>query len=298
MDMQSRWSANKGRFFFDMAGRFPWPAGEYGRGFRIGDRAGAYMRVLHWRGLNPEEPLLILEDLTWPECYYAGEFTADWLFAGLADEIRFLQSGETIDRPAENNLYDRSMWFFWRDLRSDKPEWLIPNIQPPDAYRMRAEAFRAKHACLRDGFVVVQPLFDAGYNHYRNCDWSWWVRLISRLQEQYPVVVAVSNVHTALPRDGIEGAPFTVDGFLSPMDVLALIQMSRLFVGGETGLTLWAPILQTPTYGLISEYALSLPNDTAPISFGAPVDIQALENEPEAHAERIKALVTCHSLLP
>lgn len=282
-------------YFVDIAGRFPWPGEGYGRGFRIGDRAAIYARILHWRLEHPTTPLLVIDDTTWPECFDARDLTAAWLFNELSAEVRVLGAGEQIERPSGTNLYDQSLWDYWKKLRFFMPGGLRSRLRPTEHARARVEA-------LLDGldfgrpFIVVQPLFDARYNVHRNLPWAWWCNLLAHLTEMHQVVVVGNPKYRHLTRPNLPNSLFCWDFQLGTMESLALIEAASLFVGGETGLTLWAPILGTPTYGLFAAQSSNFMFDTAPISFGEPVIVHPLEAPVVLHVKWISEFCGEHHL--
>ena len=280
--------------YYDMAARFPWPAerGYYGRGFRLGDRAAAYIRALQWRQRHPDGYLTAIDDVSWPECADSAEFNAAWLFANLADEVRMLSEGERTDLPGGENLYDEHLWHFWKEVRFNPPGGLPIAIAPPPEATARARSLGFGRP-----FVVVQPLIDASYNEWRNQPWEWWMHLVDLLSKRVPVVVAAHRKHSDREKLTKSEVAYSWDLDLSPMEVLALAQRSALFVGGETGLSLWAPIMQVPTYGMIAQQSCHYLVDTAPISFGQPVRVQPLEAPPEHHLHWIVGFLTRYGLL-
>jgi hypothetical protein len=274
--------------YFDMAARFPWEINPqfYGRGFRIGDRAAAYIRVLHWRLENPHRRLVILDDSTFPECEHAAPLSAEWLFAGLADEIWKLSADEVLPSPPlGENLYDQGLWYYWKELRYYKPGNLKPAITP-DPKLVEKIKHDLPGQGISDKFILVQPLIDATYNVERNRNPQWWATLIEHLCTLIDVVmVGTQKTHEVFgnPQDP------RIKAFVGndPMATLALSTLASGFVGGETGFTLWAPILSVPTVGLMSEAHISYRMDTAPLSFGAPVDCFPHDDEPKIVAAKI-----------
>jgi hypothetical protein len=285
------------RYFFDMAGRFP-DKSEYGRGFRIGDCAAGYILVLQWRSMNPGEPLLVLDDRSWPECVNSREFLADWMFADdPTTHVRTLRSGEYVDQPAETNLYSCPLWETWRNLKSIEPIEFGQMITPVTGAQARGNEFLEEQGLEDRPFIVIQPLFDAGYNTYRNRPWDYWMELAKKLTSLTPVVVAHQSDYVEMIDHTVPGLSFTSTAGLTPMETLAVISKANLMVGGETGLPLWSSILRTPTYVMLADVALGGSWYTGPISFGAPVEVQRLELEPDHHFEAITDFVRRHDLL-
>jgi hypothetical protein len=65
------------------------------------------------------------------------------------------------------------------------------------------------------------------------------------------------------------------------MTALAIIKQATVFVGGETGLTIWAPIVQTATVAAYAKWDEWNNHrlDVRPVSFGKPV-FHSLVNGP------------------
>jgi hypothetical protein len=188
-------------------------------------------------------------------------------------------------------LYVESLWGYWSKLRLNPPS--IPLAACPP----RESTERAKPAIPDRPFIAVQPLFDAKYNHWRNRPWDWWMFLASLLASKTSVVILAAPRHKDLPRLTHPSVSYSFEHQLSAMENLALSQQAAAFVGGETGLTLWAPLMQIPTYGLIAAGALTASSDTGPISFGKPVCIKPVEAEAHWHAQWILDFLISNALL-
>ncbi|MNT11698.1 hypothetical protein D3C72_1465920 [compost metagenome] len=148
---------------------------------------------------------------------------------------------------------------------------------------------------IGDHFIVLQPLIDATYNQKRNQDPLWWNKLITLLSDHCDVVV-LGTVESN-QKLGPQAHPRTrIFNSADPMVSLALMSLASCFVGGETGLTLWAPILKIPTVGLMSREHKGYLMDTAPLSFGAPVNCFPLEDEANLIAHWILQFMIQHRL--
>ena len=79
------------------------------------------------------------------------------------------------------------------------------------------------------------------------------------------------------------------------MDSLALIFSSRAHIGGETGLTLWAPFFDRPTVAVYSYWSTAggkhFPMDCRPMPFGAAVEHAMLKGNPDEVAEKLKKVL-------
>jgi ADP-heptose:LPS heptosyltransferase len=58
---------------------------------------------------------------------------------------------------------------------------------------------------------------------------------------------------------------------LDVMESLAAVSMAKVFLGGETGYTLWASVLGVPTIGAYHYWGMAGTHDARPIPFSAPV---------------------------
>ena len=258
--------------YFDMAGRLHWGAG-CGRGFRIGDRAAAYIFLLDWRQRNPSRKLVVLDDMNYGECQSARGLDAAWLFRTIADEVWDLDPKDKVDFfPLGEPLYTDSLWHYWYHLRHYRASQLVPRICP------RAESiitWENNHTSKRP-YVTVQPLFDASYNIHRNIDPRVWYEVIIYFAQQGfdVVVLGLPDVLCHLKVKAIHQLPDCV--FLYPTTSIqfsmAAVNGAYLHVGGETGLTIWSSIFRVPTIGVFVPVK-SVWADVAPISFGSPVAV-------------------------
>jgi hypothetical protein len=73
------------------------------------------------------------------------------------------------------------------------------------------------------------------------------------------------------------------------MDTLAVVSKATAHVGGETGVTIWAPIFKIPTVAVYRQWEGWEREhlDVRPISFGAPVAHAQLLGEPAEVVRRI-----------
>jgi len=263
--------------FFDMSCRFrPGRAHWYGQGFRLGDRAAAYVYMFSWRRNNPKRRLVVTEDSTLPGTGWSKFLPAKWMFHGLADEIWIVANNETIPRPTGTALYNRSVWSVWAGLRKVKK--LRPNIQPMGDAVTRMRRLRERIG-LPGRYVTVAPLFDAAYNTYRNAPVPWWRQLCEGLAYHGLNVLVLQHPKSQFVPPA--GCWSTKAYGINAMDSLALINQACLHLGGETGLTLWAGILKTPLVALYRNWSLSGKLDFRPISFGAPVLYYSLDGTGE-----------------
>lgn len=254
-------------------------------GFRLGDRASAHLKLLDWRARNPDRRLTVYDDPYQPEGLHAACLTPEWLYGGVADEIvQAERHRELVDeRPEGENLYCGSLWVSWRDLRVQR--MAEPSVRPLSGPVESVRAFLARRGVPRR-FLTLHPLWDAGYSIQRNRPPDWWLRLTARLSRTCPVVLLGSRAN----RQELGRFPAVahyVEECPDAMHALAMISLSGLHVGGETGLTLWAPMMQVPTYALYHRPQRGPGADTMPIPFGASVSCGLLHFDPNKLVERI-----------
>ena len=259
--------------FYDMGCRFRpnRSGGWYGGPFRIGDRAAAHVWLADWRKRAPQRKLVVVEDSVMPGTEHSRALPGKWLFDGIADEVWVVEHPkERIARPAGQTLYHVTMWRIWRWLMFNKI--VEPTIMPTVAAMKRADEILAQYG-VPPKFTTVQPLFDAGYDKYRNAPADWWRHVIHQISIDMPVVVlGLPNNARKMQIKGDKVHPI----WETPMDAmvtLAIIAKAAAHVGGATGTTLWAPIFKVPT---LACYVYWGPHpgkktDTRPLSFGSPV---------------------------
>ena len=267
--------------WFDMSYRFSL-ANMFWRGkaFRIGDRAAAYLWLADWRKRNPERKLTVYEDSIRTGTENSKYLPGCWLFNGIADElIVFTRINEKSSLPIGERLYHVNLWRIWSWLTRHRS--VDPKIKPLPEAVCRVDKLLYKHKVPRP-FAVVNPLFDAKYDTYRNQTVQWWHDVVFKLGSTIPVVLigAMTSVkHMKMP-DNI--FPLCNED-LNPMESLAVINQAGLYIGGATGMTLWAAIFKIPVLACYKVWAPhpGKKTDTRPISCGAPVVFCPLGNTPE-----------------
>jgi hypothetical protein len=273
--------------FFDMAARFKPPTAShwYGSGFRIGDRAAAYVYLKYWRQHNPGRKLIVLEDNTLPGTEYSRWLTSAWLFHDIADEVwEIAGAKDIVNRPPGEALYVRTLWQFWKTFMHSA-RVLVPNIHPDGVSVMRAEHL-LKELSVPKKYLTVQPLFDAEYDKHRNQAAGWWQVVIEKLSVRLPTVVLGTPESAAKLKLPFACFPMISRG-VDPMTSLALIERATMHVGGATGTTIWATILRVPTVAVYKTWTSTGMTDVRPISFGKPVLFSPLSDSPASTAERI-----------
>lgn len=273
--------------FFDMACRFKpsRSAHWYGKGFRIGDRAGAYAYLGEWRARNPDRRLVVVEDNHIEGTGYSRWLPASWLFKDIADEVWCAESAtEKIEQPDGEALYRNTLWAFWKTyMKSDRK--FKPDIIPDDPSERYAKKV-LNELKVPENFATIQPLFDASYDKHRNCSPKWWETVIRGTVDRVPVVVLgvfPNAKHMNLPH---KAYPVILRG-VDPMVTLAMIRRAVVHVGGATGTTLWAPIFGVPTVAVYKKWESTRQTDVRPISFGKPVVFSPSHDTPGHTSARI-----------
>jgi hypothetical protein len=281
--------------FYDMACRFPPPniTWTYGCPFRIGDKAVAHIQCLLWRQANPDRKLIILEDLNNSLSQGGRDVPADWVFAGIADEI---WSAESVDDPMVNpnceHLYNECLWHYWTKVRDNRPQ-VKTTIKPPPANLEKMETLLDKLNVDVD-FITLNPLYDAPYNSFRNASPAWWQALVENLVKEMPVVL-VGPKENASKMKCPAGAFPAWEHDLSVLDSLAMMYWGAAHVGGECGPTLWSPVLRKPTIGVYDGWTPWENWWTRPLNFDdTPVKIVKLGGRSNLVAkEIIEAVQAC-----
>lgn len=280
-------------YYMDMACKFA-PAGRpiwYGHGFAIGDRAWTHVWILDWRSRNPKGRLIITDRTNADSQLqsWAGVLDGSWLGAGIADEVWDTQyQEEPLPKPRGYPLYHVPMGRIWKWLRAHSK--VVPTIRPKPAAMDRAAETLERYK-VPPRFISFQPLWDASYNTYRNAPPGWWEDVCAKLAKIAPVAVVGAYWNSAKMKLGKNAFPVWNDR-LSSMDTLAVVSKATVHVGGETGVTIWAPIFKVPTVAVYSRWS-DWGNDyldVRPISFGQPVVHAKLRGEPAAVARSIADL--------
>ena len=266
------------------------------QGFRMGDFACLHIWLLEWRQQHPSAHLTILWNGFHWRSVYARMLPQAWLFEGLADELWEAES--SLDTPPTppnatslGDLYTKiHIWDLWHRFARTKP--VTPTIQPPASYQQRA------HACLKSlqappEFVVLQPLYDAGYNKQRNAKPLWWKQLGQALACKMPVVVVGSARFMApLGLASPHIYPFWQLGQEDPLLSLAVAKQAKAFIGGETGLTLWAGVCGISVVALYRQWKSGGHFDYRPIGWQAPVVHAPLEGDVPQVVQTIQAVAS------
>lgn len=271
---------------YDMACRYGPMSAPVGRrgGFRIGDRAAAYVFLHHWRRRYPDQRLIVLDDPYLPHNEESRSISSAWMFQDVADELWVADTpDEVIPRPPGKWLHERCLWLDWKEFRDQPPP---PLPRPPEIVHERVERWLERRG-IQGPFMTVHPLLDAAYDRYRNGSPLWWQLLIDRFAGSMPLVVLGLPEETPVLTMPAGAYPVGRTG-LTAIEALSLIQRSWLHVGGETGFSLWAPILGTSTVALYADperggwgRAPGDPFDTRPIPFHAPVLTLSKETDTE-----------------
>ncbi len=263
--------------YFDMACRYP-PrnAKWYGKLFRMGDKAVIYAYLNLWRKSNPTRKLTLITCPNSNETSWARFLDNELLFESCVDEIVIADNTtESLPPVVGQNLYDQHLFSLWRSLRSSQPL--------PISYRVAAEDEAAALCRLKDWnvpkrYAVIVPLFDAKYDRHRNLPIEWWALVARNLSLKMPVVITGDGCQMGrFPAAQINNVFPLFKNNPTPVHSMALIQNAAVYIGGETGLTLWAGLMRTP---VVACYRYWDPTwyknarrglDTRPISAGATV---------------------------
>ena len=264
--------------WFDMACEFKKKSNTwYGKGFRIGDLAAAYIHLGEWRRKNPNRKLTIYVNSYLRDCEYSRHLNAPRLFESIADimHIAGAQRGLYIPPPIGQRLYWRSLWKDWAGYRAHGLGFK-PEFKPLHTHKYAAESFR-NNAGVPGFYVTCQPLFDALYCKHRNLPIAWWQAVVDGLVEAGLPVVILGDSKQLISYHNSEAFDARRDHIHAGVS-LALINEAFVHIGGETGTTLWAPILKVPTVAVYQKGRHPEPDgkDSRPISFGAPVEMLPL----------------------
>jgi len=275
--------------YFDMACRCkPHKARWYGGGFRMGDRAAAYVYLSEWRHHNPNRKLIVLDNVGLPGTF--PEMSADWLFAGIADEA-YVACGPSspIPVPRGERLYTQSLWLTWRQLRMRHDKLPKPAIRP-DREALQTTSRWSETINLPPFYVTLQPLYDAKYEGFRNQSIEWWQEVCTSLNRRGIPVLVLDCFTSAFPIPEGCYPQLKWPAKTTIMYSMALVSNACVHVGGQTGLTLWSAIFGVPTVAAYKHWGIMDHRDARPIPFGAPVEPADLRGPPDAVAQKVEKL--------
>ena len=150
------------------------------------------------------------------------------------------------------NLYRMHLFALWKNLRNQG--------QLSFSYRVPAEDEAAALCRLKDWsvpsrYAVIAPLFDAKYDKHRNIPVTWWVTVARNLSLRMPVVLTGDGcVMNGFPGAQINNVFPLYLNSPTPAHSMALVQNASVYIGGETGLTLWAGLMKTPVVACYSQW--------------------------------------------
>jgi hypothetical protein len=138
------------------------------------------------------------------------------------------------------------------DLFSDNPSgnslpWRNVNIW--DYRAISGDVVSIDNTCEMKKKIVIFPLFDAPYNNYRN----WPTQVFYNIIEQYN-----SPNYSDYEKVICHSTPLNIAGYVDSSDFnenIKHIMESEIFVGGETGTTVFASSLDRPPKELIYYYS-------------------------------------------
>jgi hypothetical protein len=285
--------------FFDISGRF-WAVGRsdaryrppwYGASLRVGDKAVLRGWLGEWRHDHPDRRIVVLTDLR-RQTAWAQQVPDEWVLAGVADELRQVDD-KVSELPVGQPLYDRHLFVLWKDVRS-RP-CLRAAAAVPAVVREHVRS-RLDQLGVPQDFITVHPLHRAAYDHHRQAPLAWWTAVIRRLAEERPVVVLAEGADTAL--GGISGGNVFHLWTKGPsvLESVAAASLGRCHVGGTTGLTLWASIVQAPVVAAYRHWDRAWDKDAArgmdvrPGCFGAALTRVSLECPVDEAADAVRQI--------
>lgn len=264
------------------------------QGWRMGDFAGLRMLMAAWRLNHPNEHVTVTYGNHHWRSVHANQFDVPWIFRDVADVVLEMEHANDLihnpiamdGKPIVGGVFSAHIWNDWAKLRADVVSGRV-KLKPhmPDAEVLSQARTLLDKKGVPEKFMTVHPLFDAGYNKYRNGKPAWWSQLIAELAKKLPVVVVGMHGykdHIAVPPNAFQLFDLGLPAMLS----LGVIAQSQLNVGGETGLTLWAGVCGVPVlaaygrWGAFKDRGRKLA-DFRPIPFHQPV-VHAPLNGPVA----------------
>jgi len=270
------------------------------QGWRMGDFAGLRLLLEDWRRANPNARVSVSYNTYHWRSVYGSQLNLEWVFEGLVDvlyetESKHDQIPNQPGIPMVGRVFSSHIWNDWGRLRIDVTEngrQLTPRTPPSEDLARARELLDRKG--VPENYVTLHPLFDAGYNKYRNGSTIWWNQLIDNMAKLVPVVVigtAGYTRHIHIPPNAFQTFDYGVPAHIS----LAMISQAKVHVGGETGLTLWAGVCGVPvlaTYGrwISAKDKAGRPADFRPIPVSAPV-IYAPLNGPAPEVATVGAAI-------
>ena len=268
---------------------------------RIGDMAAVRLWLAVWRQTYPNARLTVCFDTRMPAHCYSKSIPLEWALGPYIDEAWVVDSSgpgrssalpgtELVNFTNRRSLKYCYLWKWWGiggrryAAQRSQTELTLPPKTLEAAWR-RLEEMR-----VVSNFVAVQPLWDARYHLYRNAPKEWWGGLISALAvRDIPVVVlGAESVLSPL----INTIPGTCRICGSAFDSIAISSLATTFVGGETGLPLWASMLGVPVAATLRHWRLGWPSgdDFRPLSFGEPVVHISLNSRPAEASNAVEAM--------
>ena len=254
------------------------------QGWRMGDFAGLRMLIDSWRRAYPEAHVTVTYGNHHWRSVHANQLDIPWIFRGVADVVLEMEHENDLihnpiamdGKPLVGGEFSCHIWNDWARLRSavvSGKVTLQPHLPDEDVLANARKILDKKG--VPEKFVTVHPLFDAGYNKYRNGKPEWWSQLIAEMAKHLPVVVVGMHAYgkyIAVPDNAFQ----LFDLGLPAMASLGVVAQSQMHVGGETGLTLWAGVCDVPvlaTYGRWGSFRDSGKKlaDFRPIPFSKPV---------------------------
>lgn len=260
-----------------MANRFrphnvPW----YGKVFKMGDKAVIYAYLAAWRKANPLRKLSLLTYPDRNETGYARALNNQMLFGNIIDELLIMEHPKDPIIPLKgDNLYTAHLFALWRTLHAAAPLSTVFSL-PAEAAAAHLCQLKAWH--VPPGYAVLSPLYDAAYDKHRNVPPGWWAAAARVLSLKMPVVIvgdggALRNFPPAQTNNVFPVYKHSP----TPLQTMAMIKGAAVYIGGETGMTLWAGLMRVPTVAVYAYWDKGWWKntrrglDTRPIGTGQPI---------------------------
>jgi len=267
---------------------------------RIGDMAAVRLWLASWRQTYPKARLTVCFDERQHAHRYSKSIPLDWALAPYVDELWITGEAEPgrhlLPAGVElTNFINRSSpvyCYLWKWWGTGGRKYAAERGRPE--LTLAPQAVDAAFQCLEKNkvttkFIAVQPLWDARYHLYRNAPREWWVGLVRSLVNLDLTTVVLGD---AAVMGSVEWHPRAYPIYSNVYNSLAIGGLASVFVGGETGLPLWASLLGVPVAATLRHWRLDWKSgdDFRPLSFGSSVVHVPLNGSPEHAAVEIERL--------
>ncbi len=270
----------------------------------MGDFAGLRMLLDDWRRTHPNEHVTVTYGNHHWRSVYGSQLDIPWVFRDVADVVLEMEHEKDLihnpvamdGKPILGRVLSCHIWNDWLRLRNEVIAGRVKlKTHCPDPDVMAKMRGMLDKKGVPEKFITIHPLFDAGYNKYRNGKIEWWNQLIVAMTKVAPVVVIgthgyLKNIVTP------PGAFQLFDLGLSAMLSMAAIAQGQLHVGGETGLTLWAGVCGVPVLAAYGRWDSRRDKgrklaDFRPIPFSKPVVLAPLNSSVHTIAQSAASML-------